>query len=202
MPHFSRVFCVRSGDFDSVSGAGHFDSIELVPPQLRLSTERATPRINRNFAQALRAFLCRRISRRRFFPHPRDQPIHRYHHKEIHSTGDQDERDNGIHEIANRKRGRANGELESSIIRLAHNERDQRSQKSFSSVFYSLPRRPPQSPPRRHVANAFPRRMIPNPSNVKWCLQIRSARECYSGSRPKVKAMSALAAGRAQDLPK
>src|ERR1051326_4311257 len=99
--------------------------------QNRLSAKCATARVNRNFAEALRAFLCGRIGRCRFFLHPRDEPINRYHDEEIDGGRDQHKRNDRIDEIADRKRGTAHGEFQAGVIWLAYDQRDQWRQKSF-----------------------------------------------------------------------
>src|SRR6202035_2223586 len=73
------------------------------PSHHRLRAMRTPPRLNRNFAQALRTLLRRRI--RRLLPsvHAGHQKIHRHHHKEINGRSNQKKRNAGIDKVSDRK---------------------------------------------------------------------------------------------------
>ena len=62
----------------------------------------AAPGINRNLAEALRTLLGGRVGGYRGFAHPRDQQVHRSHHKKVNCGGYQKESDCGIDEMLRR----------------------------------------------------------------------------------------------------
>src|SRR6185437_5331527 len=97
----------------------------------RGSAKGATACRNRHITETFRAFFGGRVGSDFSAPHSGQNRVHRQHDKKIYSRSDQDERDQRVDKIADRKLATIDGEFDRREIRFSDNGCDQRRDQIF-----------------------------------------------------------------------